>query len=164
MADSVHFPWQLFFVGFIGQGQQAFLGNGISFLDKLDEPFKTPGIHMHRILCNTLQHAHEFLNVDIFVLRLIDEFPHVAVDVLVHPVLVPDDGVIFVEFALYDHSQYLLVVRKSAFVVIWLDELWNRFTDWINCVVEVLVYDFNDWVKNLLLLLYQLLLGFSFAI
>ena len=63
---------------------------------------------MHNIGSDTFEYTDKLLNIDM--IPLANNLLQVPVDILVHPVLVPHDGVVLVKLALDYHAQELPVV------------------------------------------------------
>lgn len=64
---------------------------------------------MHHIISNILQHTHILLNINLLV--LINNFPQIAIDIVMKPILIPHNRIVLVEFTLHNHPQNLLIVR-----------------------------------------------------
>lgn len=90
---------------------------------------------MQGVINSAFEHSHELLNGG--VLDVAYEFLEVGVDILVHPGLVPDEGVILIELALDQHADHLLSVGQRSLPVILLQELANVLPHKVNCVVQV---------------------------
>jgi hypothetical protein len=92
----------------------------VALLDELDEGFITLGINMHNISRDTFEYTDKLLNIN--TIPLANNLLQVPIYILVHPVLVPHDGVVLVELALYYHAQKLPMVRQDVPLVVFQDE------------------------------------------
>jgi len=127
----------------------------VGLLDEGEKALKALRVDVHHVCGDALQHADEFFDIDGLFLGY--GLLQVPVHILMQPVLIPYNGVVLVELALDDHSQNLAIMRQCVVFIIFRNELSDRFSDGINRVVQVLVYDFDDGVEDLFLFGYLLL-------
>lgn len=73
----------------------------VPLLNEQQEPFPRLRVDVHCVVDGAFQHAHHLLNLRNFLLTY--DLGKVPVDIVMKPVLIPDDGVVLIEFALHNH-------------------------------------------------------------
>ena len=113
----------------------------VALIDEIKKSLSTPGIDVEGVVYNAFQHANHLLNICGSFIS--NQILKVTIHIWMEPVLVSDDGIVFIKLAFYDHSDNLLVIREMVFVIIFLNKFGNAFSDRIDRVVYVFIYDLN---------------------